>query len=728
MLTRFVLTATTALLTSGAVLLPMRAMAADAAAANGQTLEEVVVTAERYSSTVQTTPVAVTAIPAATLQERQITDVKQLTSQIPGVVITPATGTSSAARIVLRGAGQEQSGINFDPAVGVYIDNVYQPRINGAFFDFFDIDRVEVLRGPQGTLYGRNTSGGAIKIASRRPSFDWTWSGDVALGNYNRADIRGFLSGPIIDHTLAFSVSAVSRKRDGFIDAPAYGRKVDNKDLQAVRAKLLYTPTDKFEVEGAVDYQQDRSDPGVGVPLQVGVGVVDPAAGPGRDLTRTELFGPLSAKLISVGGSINAKYSVNDAITINSITGYRNLQAFSMAPFWLTAAAQAANNGALNVGGTSRIRDRFYSQEFNGTYQSERLKGVLGAYYFYETGEAYAFLPYSTPNNQYRGTTAGALFGQVTYNILDSLGLTLGLRRTIEKADFTQFYYTQRNFSQTANKTFKGWSPKVGLDWKPNDSFLGYVSYTRGFKSGGFNPVAPNTNTGVGGQTGAPTPYGEETVDSYEAGVKYTTPDRHFRVNVAVFEARYKGLQLPVFFPGTSNSFTSNASSATITGLEIEPTWQVTSALQLYAAMAFDHGKYTSPFNCSLANTQIVDCSGKKIKGLVPAKVMGGFSYEPELGIPGQLRFAGDVDYTDSYFNNVANQGPLVQTPKVTLLNGSIAWDTPDKHWTVALEGRNLLNKHYVLAGLQLASPAVPSVTGYPGEPLTWDVRIRANF
>src|SRR5207302_10139992 len=105
--------------------------------------------------------------------------------------------------------------------------------------------------------------------------------------------------------------------------------------------------------------------------------------------------------------------------------------------------------------------------------------------------------------------------------------------------------------SQSANKTFKGWSPKVALDWKPNDSFLGYVSYTRGFKSGGFNPVAPNTNTGVGGVSGAPTPYGEETVDSYEAGLKYTTPDRRFRVNVAVFEARYKGLQLPVFFPGT---------------------------------------------------------------------------------------------------------------------------------------------------------------------------------
>ena len=717
------LTATTALLTSGVVLLPAAALAQEK---NSSRLSEVVVTAERYTSTVQTTPVAVTAIPAETLAERQVTDVRQLTNQIPGIVITPAPGTSSAARIVLRGAGQEQSGINFDPAVGVYIDNVYQPRINGAFFDFFDIDRVEVLRGPQGTLYGRNTSGGAIKISTKRPSFDWTWGGDVAIGNYNRVDARGLVSGPLIDHTLAFSISAVSRKRGGFIDAPAYGRRVDNKDLQAVRAKLLFTPTDKFEVEGAVDYQEDRSDPGVGVPLQVGATVNDPFAVPGRDLTRTELSGPLSAKVISIGGSINAKYSVNDAVTINSITGFRNLRAFSMAPFWLTAAG--VTNGALNIGGTSRIRDRFYSQEFNGTYETERLKGVLGVYYFYEAGEAYAFQPYSAPNNQYRGTTAGAIFGQVTYNILDQLGLTLGIRRTIEKAEFTQFYFTQTNFPQSDHKTFKGWSPKVGLDWKPSDNFLAYISYTKGFKSGGFNPVPPNTNTGVGGQTGAPTPYGEETVDSYEAGAKYTTPNKRFRVNVAIFEAKYKGLQLPVFFPGTSSSYTSNASSATIDGIEIEPTWQATDALQLYASMSFDHGKYTSPFLCSLANTKIVDCSNKKIKGLVPAKIVAGFTFEPEIDMRGQIRIVGDIDYTDKYYNNVANEGPLVQTPRVTLFNGSIAWDSPDRHWTVALEGRNIFNKHYVLAGLQLASPAIPTVTGYPGEPATWDIRVGAKF
>src|SRR5207237_7474227 len=142
-------------------------------------------------------PVAVSAFSETMLQERQVTDVRQLTSQIPGIVITPATGTSTAARIVLRGAGQEQSGINFDPAVGIYIDNVYQPRINGAFFDFFDIARLEVLRGPQGTLYGRNTSGGAIKLETRRPTFNWTESGELRGGESDDREGKALLEGPL---------------------------------------------------------------------------------------------------------------------------------------------------------------------------------------------------------------------------------------------------------------------------------------------------------------------------------------------------------------------------------------------------------------------------------------------------------------------------------------------------------------------------------------------------
>lgn len=694
-------------------------------------LEEVTVTAERFGATVQTTPVAVTAISPEALAERQISNVMYAATEIPGIVITPSTGSSSSARIVLRGAGQEQGGINFDPAVGIYIDNVYQPRINGAFFDFFDVERLEVLRGPQGTLYGRNTSGGALKIESKRPSFYWTGAGELAGGNFDTREAKVYLSGPIVENKLAFSVSGVTRQRDGFIYGRAYGERIGDMERYAERAKLLFTPTDKLDIEFAAYAMQDYSDPGVGVPLQVSVGVVDPYAVPGRDLTATEMFGPLNSKINNGGASINATYSISEALQLNSISGYGNLRTYAEGnALWLTAAAQAANDGRLNIGGAGEgiSSDEFLSQEFNATYTSDRLKGVAGVFYFDESGSSRSLSNNSPTIDQDRDTKAYAVFAQGTYTLGHGVGLTAGARWTREVADFTQFYRTQLTAPQSDSKTFTATTPKFGVNWQITPNLLTYASLTKGFKSGGFNPVPPNANTGVPGQTGRPTPYGPEKVDSYEVGVKFTTDDGMFRLNAAAYRAEYDGLQLPVFFPGTSTSYTSNATGATIQGIELEPTWQVFDSLQLYGNMSFTHGEYTDSFICSGADGTFRDCSGNKIKGLVPEKVVAGFRYAPQLPMPGQLSIVGSWTYSDKYYNNVANEIDLVQTQAVDLYNGSISWTDAEGRWNVSLEGRNLSDKHYVLAGLQLASPVRPAVTGYINEPRQVVLRVGANF
>jgi iron complex outermembrane receptor protein len=692
-------------------------------------LAEVLVTAERYGATVQTTPVAVSAIDTTELEQRQITNVLQASNQVPGIVITPATGTSNSARIVLRGAGQEQSGINFDPAVGIYIDNVYQPRINGAFFDFFDIAGLEVLRGPQGTLYGRNTSGGALKIQSKRPSFDWTGAAEVAAGNYEAVEARGYVSGPIVDGKLAFSLSGAYRVRDGFIYGTYYGKNIGDLDRRAGRAKLLWTPNEDWDVQLSVYGQEDVSDPGVGVPLQVGAGVVDPlATGRNRDLTVTEVFGPFGQALWNNGASLNATYSASPNLQFNSITGYGNLRIHGTGSIlWITAAAQQTGNGALNLGagGDGRTSVEFFSQEFNTTYTGERLKGVAGVFYFDESGEAHAYQ--GTLNDQYRDTKAWAIFAQGTYDVGHDVGVTLGARYTHEDADFTQFYPQQYPTPQSGSKSFSGVSPKVAFNWQPTEDILTYLSWTKGFKSGGFNPVPPATNTGGQG-VGKPTPYDEETVDSYELGVKYQSPDRSVRANLAIFEAKYDGLQLPVFFPGTSNSYTSNASKATIKGIELEPTWQATEGLRLYGNMAWLTGKYTQAFVCSGSDTVFRDCSGNKIKGLIPQKYVVGFNYQPRFNITGQFRITGEWTHTGDYFNNVANSIDLVQTESSDLFNASIGYTTDDNRWDAVVECRNVANLHYVVAGLQLASAVRPAVTGYINDPRVVMVRLRANF
>ncbi len=292
-------------------MVPVAVFAQDAAKAKSGELEEVTVTAQRFTGTLQTTPIAITAFTAEALEQKQLTNVLEAASQIPGVMMTATTGATSGARIFMRGIGQENTAILFDPAVGVYVDNVYQPRINGQFFDFFDIERLEVLRGPQGTLYGRNSDGGAIKIISRKPSFDWTASGDVAYGNYSQNDARIYVSGPLMSDKLAFSVSAVSRKRDGWTNNPNYDRPINNKNQQGYRLKFLFTPNDKFQAELGYQYLRDRSDAGMGSQIQLlgGLGVVNPKAVPGRNLFESELSGPHFNQGNIEGLALNMNYA-----------------------------------------------------------------------------------------------------------------------------------------------------------------------------------------------------------------------------------------------------------------------------------------------------------------------------------------------------------------------------------------------------------------------------------
>lgn len=699
-------------------------------------LEEVTVTAERFSATVQTSPVAITAMTAESLAERQATNVLTAAAEIPGIMITPSQGSNTSARIALRGVGQSTAGINFDPAVGIYIDNVYQPRINGAFFDFFDIARIEVLRGPQGTLYGRNNSGGAIKIETTRPSFDWTGAMELSAGNHDARGTKGYLSGPLADGILAFSLSGVIRKRDGFIYGTEYGRRIGNIDSRAQRAKLLFTPGDKFEAELSIFAIQDYSEAGVPVPLQVLPGVRIPAANGTfhRDLTVTEMFGPFGEGAIhNVGGSLNAKYSVNNLLTIESITGYGSLRTYNTgSTLFVTAAMQAAKDRGDPVNTPSsnegRTKSTFFTQEINATLVTQRLKGVAGLYYIDEDGGSRSTTANSPTIDQDRKTEAVAAFVQGTYTVGAGVGLTAGIRYTEERADFTQFYRLQLGTPQTAHKTFKSTTPKLGVNWQASDNLLTYASWTKGFKSGGFNPIPPSANTGTPGVIGSPTPYNPEKVDSYEVGIKYTTLDRRFRINAAAYRAEYDGLQLPVFFPGTATIYTSNATGGVVEGIELEPLWQVRRDLQFYGNASLTRGRYTGAFTCASQYGVFMDCSDRKLGSLIPRKYQVGARYSPTLPISGSLKLNATWNYHSYYFNNVANEGPLVQTPAAGIYNAGITWTSPAEVFDVILDVRNVANKHYALAGLQQSNPTRPAVSTYPNSPRELMLRVGARF
>lgn len=701
--------------------------------ADSQGLQEVVVTAERFAATVQTSPVAITALGEVELAQRSVSNVLEAMSEIPGITITPVQSSNTSARIYLRGAGQNSAGINFDPAVGIYIDGVYQPRVNGAFFDFFDIRGMEVLRGPQGTLYGRNTSGGALKIETKRPNDQWGGSVQASAGDWNAVGAKAYISGPIVEGKLAFSVSGVLRKRDGFLYSTEYQRRVGNIDSRAERLRLAYTPTDSLKIDLAAFFVQDYSEAAWGVPLLVQPGVRNPNVTNSfsRDLTVTELFGSLGqGRLNNTGLSLNAAYEVNDSLTLSSITGYGNLRSYSNGnTIWVFAADQVRKDAGqnLNVPSTNegRVEDRYFTQELNATWGGERLKAVAGLFYIREKGISRATVANSPTTDQDRITTASAVFGQLTYNVTERIGLTAGLRYTDEKADFTQFFRPAA--SQNKVKKYRSTTPKFGINWQATDDLLAYASVTKGFKSGGFNPIPPTSSLGVG-RPGEPTPYDPEKVKSSEIGVKWTAPNGRFRLNVAAYKAEYEGLQFPVFFPGTTTIYTSNASDGEVSGVELEPTWQVSDSLQVYGNGSYTTGKYTKDWFCNNQFNVLKNCGLGEIPGQIPEKATLGFRFSPDLPLPGDVSVNGSWVYNSAYFNNVANEGPLVQAQPAGIFNLSLSWTSENERYNATLDARNLGDKHVVWSGLQSGHPTSPSVTGYVNNPREIMFRIGMNF
>ncbi|RVT93317.1 TonB-dependent receptor [Sphingomonas crocodyli] len=718
-----------ALLGSATLVSPVWAQQATAPAAEDQATEgegEILVTAERYGGTVRTTPVSVTAISEGALMERQVRDVRDMVNQVPGIVLSQATAGSSQMKIVVRGAGTETGGIRANGTVGVYIDNVIQPRPNGAFFDFFDVDRVEFLRGPQGTLYGRNTSGGAIKLVTKKPSYDWTGAGQLSVGNFQAREAKAYLSGPLIEDKLAFSISGLHRRRDGFIFSLDEDRRVGDLNRSAERIKLLFEPDEKLTFELAAYAMQDRSDSTVPLPLIAPVGVVDPYATPNRDLTVNEVVANYYQRIYQRGVTLNATYAITDDLEFGLISGYGRLRQVSLGnDGFLTAAKVAANGGRLVVANADRVefKSSWYTQEANLIYTGERLKAVGGVYYFYEKGTQQGARSGAQTDDAANKVKAPAVFGQATYTIVDGLSVLAGLRYTRETTDYLALTIGSAAGTQLGKSTYSSTTPKLGVNWEVNDQLFTYISWTRGTRSGGFNSRDPIT------AVLQPTPFGAEFVDSYELGAKLNIPEYRFRVNATAYIADYSDLQLSTIIPNTAFIATLNAGAARTWGLELEPNWQISDSFNLYSNAAFNRGKYTKSFTCGNQFGVQVDCTNRKIKGLPRAKVSAGFRFSPEIsGVPGKFTLNGVWDYTSKVYNNIANEPELVQTPKLNLFNASVAWRSDDGRWNASLEGRNLANKSFVQAGLLSANAVRPIVTGYVGEPRQVMARVGFSF
>ncbi|MES2054595.1 MAG: TonB-dependent receptor [Pseudomonadota bacterium] len=752
--------------------------AADPQLADAQVSDEeigdIVVIARKREERLVDVPIAVSAISAEQLSKLQATDLAGIQGSVPNVNLVQGRGTSTNANIFIRGIGQPDALQTFDPAVGIYVDGVYISRIQGALFNLFDVERIEVLRGPQGTLYGKNTIGGAVNVVSRKPSLsDVKAAGSVTYGSYNQWLINGYASAPLVGDKVALSLAAVYDKRDGLVTDPTTGRKYNDRDTLAGRGILRIAPTDGVEFLINADYTRMKTAPTLGyatAPLiatsfTAGTRVLSPAnpLGPYDYKARTSLAPGQGQNLDHWGISLTANIDLGGPFSLTSISAYRKLKTDA----FIDIDATQFELGDVFVG----VRQHQLSQELQLKYSSDRLNGVFGLYYLYEKvtshQEAYADDLFElTPATHYTFTRfidddqrlkSYAAFGQLTYDLTDRLSLTGGLRYTREEKQYNRFTTTASNLGalnglvfrfpdnlpaplNAHNEvTFGAWTPSATLSFKPTRDTLLYASASRGFKSGGFNGRVNSLNDVTEIVNGVATirPYFKpESVWSYEAGAKGNFLGGRVSLAANAFYTDYKDFQARV---GAGNNTglggalpVLNAGKLRIWGIEAEATVRPTTHWTLRSTFGYLNAKYLEFNDARRAPAAAFSCNptGKKIvcqpAFAPPLTFSASTDYVVPLGSAGTLTFGADGRFVDKHFLSVDNRPGLTEQG-YWLLNGFVQYDAPGGKYYVRGGVKNLTKSLYKTDGQEFSS--IGNIqTAYYGDPRTWSVTAGFRF
>ncbi len=728
-------------------------LAAFAAPAFAQTAEtEIVVTARRTAENLQDVPASVSAFSAETLERIGAGDATGLQGSVPNLNIVQGRGSSNATNIYIRGVGQPDALQTFDPAVGFYVDDVYYSRIRGTQLDLFDVERVEVLRGPQGTLYGKNTIGGAVRVITRQPSQDPHGLFQVTVGDYGQLEAKVAASGPVSD-TLALGGALFGASRNGYVTNPVTREEYNDRNVWATRLGATWTPTSALTVNLSADYAEENNALVMGQPLNTlttlfGVPIlVLPTTVPEYNFTARATPGlPNSTELTHWGAALHVSWEVNDAITLRSITAVRDLDYTD----YIDIDATQLETGDVLVD----VRQDQISQEFQANYEGERLTLVGGLFYMEENvashQEAFAddlltgpggFTFLRTVDDDLT-TTSMAAYVNAAYALTDRLNVSAGVRYTEEEKDYFRTTSTFSNFpGLTANPAFRfriddTWtdtSPMASIDFEATENVLLYGRVARGYKSGGFNGRANNP--------GEQAPYEPETVTSYEAGVKSSWLDNALRANVSAFYNEYEDFQARVSGlttdPGTglpSPELTVlNAGSLEISGAELELAYSPVPALLLDAQVGYLDAQYGE-----FADVRFTAFGGSRAfqePAFSPDwTARFGAAYEFDLANAGSLRLAGSARFRSRHAlaidNTLTNSRTEIQglfQDDYWLYDASLLWTAENGVLSAGLYGRNLGDEVYRTDGQEFSS--VGNIrTVYYGAPQTWSFVVTAKY
>lgn len=708
-------------------------------------IEAIVVTARKREESLQDVPIAVTSISGDALQAVGVEDITALSQSIPNVTLENSRATNSTLTAFIRGVGQQDPVAGFEQGVGIYLDDVYLNRPQAAVLDVYDVERVEVLRGPQGTLYGRNTIGGAVKYVTRAIDPDnATLRARLAVGDYSQIDASLAGSIPLSD-TFRIGGAVASLTRDGFGRNLTTGDENYDKDVLAARVSAEFEPSSSLLIRLSGDIVQDDSAPRQGYRLLPTVSGAQPQLLNGDFDTTAGIttFGPITGSEVEAkGGQLRVVWSPNDTWSLQSITAYREDDSDSPIDFDSTPP-QSFDAPVVYT------NDQF-SQEFQLTYSSDRLTVVGGAYYL----DANAFNAFDVVFTSATSFTLGdvdtetwAIFGEATFDLSDTWSLSVGGRYTedertskVVRETFlgvnSPYFGNNAAISITApvivngeevvpefngSRTDSKFTPRVILAWSPGPEANLYASYSQGFKGGGFDPRGNFANADV--REG----FEPEVVDSYEIGAKMSFLDGRANLNTAVFFADYTDVQIPgsVVIPGPPVTFVgtvTNAGAAELFGLEIESSFLITDRLSGALSLGIINAEYTEFVVAG------VDVSDQRDVQNTP-DVTGSASLT--YGIPlasGTLSFTGSAAFRDDT-QQFEFAIPLLDQEAFWLYDAAVNWTSDDDRWRVGVYGRNLSDERYITSGYNFPGAATDnSVLAFYGNPRTVTAAFEYRF
>ena len=742
-------------------------LAGNSFAAEGRGIEEIIVTAERRAESLQSVPVAVTAFTGEDLDAQGIVDIKGITERTPG--FTMGVFNPGQPQFYIRGIGSNEDGAGGDQSVIIFVDEVYIGRSAGSDLDLFDLERAEVLRGPQGTLFGKNVIGGAVSLITKKPSEETDIKLEGTLGNLKAITLRGLASGEIAENVYG-KVSFSSRRRDGYVDTqidryPQFFPDIssnllgdfDQHDINtdSFRAALRFLPSDILEVNLTASYStMDRAGPSY---LSIGPGGIpytaDAAALPnyGSDIHENLLEDPGQSTNDIWGVTARVDYDVNDSMTFTSLSSFRKVEALQQ---WFLGtpnlnALKLSFNPAvpLLLNGSNDYTDDSdtFTQEFRLSGSTDNLHFVTGLYYLREETTRNETSPigldFSNGNTvpvidggdwQDNETDSYSIFGQVSWNVTDDLAVTVGGRQTWEEKNIARIGTPTattpgRIFNFKTDRDWEAFTGKVGIEWQATDDVFLYATIAEGFKSGGYQGAAASELIAI-------TPFDPEEAILYELGAKTEWWDNRVRLNAAVFYTDYTNLQILQLLvetdapPGqTGQLITQNAADAEIQGIELEFTIVPTENFTIQGSYTYLDTKFADFFVPSGfrppdggAGTS-VDRTGNELRNAPRNAYNILFRYDMAFGNGGSLGLQADFRHKDKVYQDPdVLEFSAVPEYDVVDLRASYYW--PNGNLETTLWVRNAADEEYFLHNwpLQGSGQATPAAPRTYGLTVTW--------